>query len=281
METADLKSAGFAQNRIKETLLRAGGNLITRFILGADLVALTIPKYVEILTEKYGAGNVVLAPHGSFDGNAKMPTFDLPEGPKRFVAFGKFGTYKKVEKLIESVERLNGEGLIETELIIAGTDSPNAVGYLAGVKEKYAHVQNLSFTGYVAEEDVPALFSDAAAVVFPYTSTTGSSGVLHQCSLFGTAAIMPRIGDFAELITEEGYDGEYFEPDDSESLANAIRIIATDDERRQQISKRNYLAAQGLPISEVVDWYLLHMESLVANQSTSDAIHKAAIGTTN
>ncbi len=111
METADLSSAGFAQNRVKEAVLRMGGSAFTRFILGADLVALTIPKYVEILTEKYGADNVVLAPHGSFDGNASTPTFDLPDGPKQIVTFGKFGTYKKVEGLIEAIEQLRDEGL--------------------------------------------------------------------------------------------------------------------------------------------------------------------------
>ena len=267
METADLSSAGFAKNRLKEAVLRTGGDIFTRFILGADLVALTIPKYVEILTEKYGADNVLLAPHGSFDGNATTPTFDLPDGPMQIVTFGKFGTYKKVEGLIEAVEQLRSEGLDELELVIAGTDSPNAAGYLAGVQEQYRDVEGLSFTGYVAEDDVPRLFSEAATVVFPYTSTTGSSGVLHQSSLYGTAAVMPKIGDFAELISEEGYDGEYFEPNSVDSLADAIRRIVTDDDRRRQIGMRNYLAACGLPISEVVDWYLLHLETLVENQS--------------
>ncbi len=266
METADLSSAGFAQNRIKEAILRMGGDVITRFILGADLVALTIPKYVEILTKKYGADNVILAPHGSFDGNASMPNFDLPDGPKQIVTFGKFGTYKKVEGLIEAIKQLRQEGLDPIELTIAGTDSPNAAGYLAGVQEQYADVEGLSFTGYVAEEDVPRLFSEAATVVFPYTSTTGSSGVLHQSSLYGTAAIMPKIGDFAELISEEGYDGEYFEPDSVSSLANAIRRVVADDERRREIGMRNYMAACGLPISEVVDWYLLHLEALISER---------------
>jgi glycosyltransferase involved in cell wall biosynthesis len=266
METADLSSAGFAQNRFKETILRTGGDVITRFILGADLVALTIPKYVEILTKKYGADNVILAPHGSFDGNASMPNFDLPNGPKQIVTFGKFGTYKKVEGLIEAIKQLRDAGLGPIELTIAGTDSPNAAGYLAGVRERYADVEGLSFTGYVAEEDIPRLFSEAATVVFPYTSTTGSSGVLHQSSLYGTAAVMPKIGDFAELISEEGYDGEYFEPDSVSSLANAIRRVVTDDERRRQISMRNYMAACGLPISEVVDWYVLHLEALISER---------------
>ena len=65
-------------------------------------------------------------------------------------------------------------------LIVKGTDSPNAEGYLAEVAAANTDVDRLRFTGYVAEADVPRLFTEASAVVFPYTSTTGSSGALHQ-----------------------------------------------------------------------------------------------------
>ena len=94
------------------------------------------------------------------------------------MAFGKFGTYKRVEILIEAVEMIRKRTQEDIEVVIAGTDSPNTPGYLAEMAVKYAHVTNLRFTGYVAEEDVPVIFSESAVVVFPYTSTTGSSGVL-------------------------------------------------------------------------------------------------------
>ncbi len=83
---------------------------------------------------------------------------------------------------------------------------------------------------------------------------------------------MPKIGDFAELISEEGYDGEYFEPDSVNSLADAIRCVVTDDHRRREIGMRNYMAACGLPISEVVDWYLLHLETLMVSQPRRETI---------
>ncbi|MCB0051657.1 MAG: glycosyltransferase, partial [Caldilinea sp.] len=68
-------------------------------------------------------------------------------------------------------------------------------------------------------------------VVFPYTSTTGSSGVLHQAGSYGRAVVLPKIGDFAEVITEEGYDGEFFNPADARTLADAIARILDSDER--------------------------------------------------
>jgi glycosyltransferase involved in cell wall biosynthesis len=266
METVDLKSAGYADRPWMEQVMRLAGGLVTRALLGADRVAVTIPKYVEILREKYRAGNVLLAPHGAFEDNFPEPDFDLPPGPRQVMAFGKFGTYKKVEMLLDALRILEAQGYGDLEVVIAGTDSPNAAGYLAGVQAQYAGMSNVRFTGYVAEEDVPRIFGEAAVVVFPYTSTTGSSGVLHQAGSYAKAVVLPHIGDLAEIVTEEGYVGEFFEPDDPATLARAIAAILDSPERRRELGMRNYLAARGLPIADVVDWYLLHFEAIIAGR---------------
>lgn len=269
METVDLQSAGYAGNRVVEWLMRAIGAVVTWLVLQADLVALTIPKYVEILRAKYRAENVLLAPHGSFDDEMQEPSFDLPAGPKQVMAFGKFGTYKKVEDMIEAVQLLVRRGSEPLEVVVAGTDSPNAAGYLAGVEERYRHLDNLRFTGYVAEADVPRIFREAAVAVFPYTSTTGSSGVLHQAGDYGKAVVLPRIGDLAELIEEEGYKGEFFTPGSVESLADAIERIISNPDYRRELGLRNFRASRGLPIADVVDWYLIHLDELPRRQKTA------------
>lgn len=69
--------------------------------------------------------------------------FDLPNGPKKVMAFGKFGTYKKVEILIEAVEEIRKSNNEPIEIVIAGTDSPNNTRLFAIGKEKYAHVPDL------------------------------------------------------------------------------------------------------------------------------------------
>ena len=264
METVDLESAGFGGNPLLKLLMRTAGTILTRFILLADMVALTIPKYVEILQKKYRTSKAVLIPHGTFD-EIEFPCMDLPSGPMQIMTFGKFGTYKKVEALIEAFELLqNRESGQPLELVIAGTNNPNAPNYLENVAEKYKNIPNIRFTGYVEEADVPKIFGDAAVVVFPYTSTTGSSGVLHQAGSFGKAVALPELGDFIELITEEGYTAEVFLPETPVSLAKAIANVIDHPDNRRAIGKQNYLAARGLPISEVADWYLLHINRLIA-----------------
>jgi glycosyltransferase involved in cell wall biosynthesis len=249
-------------------MIRLFGNAVTRLLLRADLVALTIPKYVEILERKYGAANVLLAPHGAFD-QAPMPSFEAPDGPLQIMTFGKFGTYKRVEALIAAYRLLLAEDRPPLDLVIAGTDSPNAPGYLESMHRRNADLPGLRFTGYVAEEDVPRIFGEAAVVVFPYTSTTGSSGVLHQAGNYGKAVALPRLGDLAELIAEEGYTGEFFEPDDASSLAASLARVLDDPVRRREIGTRNYLAACGLPMAEVVDWYLLHAQELLRERASA------------
>jgi glycosyltransferase involved in cell wall biosynthesis len=262
METVNLKSAGFGGNPVTEAVIRFLGNVVTRCILAVDLVAVTIPKYVEILESIYGAKNVLLAPHGSFEEPTDTQPNSMPGGNPIVMTFGKFGTYKTVDLLIQAHEMLqkNHPGL---KLVIAGTDSPNAAGYLKSMQEKFPHVTNVEYTGYVAEEDVPRIFGEAWVVAFPYTSTTGSSGVLHQAGGYGKAVVLPNLGDLAELVLEEGYDGEFFESTDSKSLADAIARVIENPERQMEIGLRNYTAANGLPITEVVDWYLIHFEELL------------------
>jgi glycosyltransferase involved in cell wall biosynthesis len=263
METVDLSKAGFGSNKLMENITRFFGRLFTSLLLQSDLVAVTIPKYVDILSEKYGAEHVILAPHGAFE-ELPAPDFKLPDGPLQIMTFGKFGTYKRVEALVEAFEILQKSHQQPLELVIAGTDSPNSQGYLDSVRVRYSHIPNVRYTGYVEEDDVPRIFGDAAVVVFPYNSTTGSSGVLHQAGSYGKAVVLPKLGDFAELIAEEGYTGEFFVPDDPGSMAAAIARFIDDPAYREQIGAQNFTAASGLPMSDVVDWYLLHFDRLFA-----------------
>jgi len=261
LEEVDLGNAGFTNNKLLQKIYNFIGTTITRFLLQADLVSVTISKYVEVLKAKYRHDNIVLIPHGSFE-TPPSPTMNLPEGPKKVMAFGKFGTYKKVEIMIDAVQKIRERTSQSIEIVIAGTDSPNTPGYLAGVAKKYDHVPNLTFTGYVSEEQVPVIFNESAVAVFPYTSTTGSSGVLHQAGSYGKAVVLPDLGDLGILVREEGYAGEFFIPGDADSLANAIEKILENDEYRIMLGKTNYEAACSLPMELIADKYLAYFNQI-------------------
>ncbi|MBL4644121.1 MAG: glycosyltransferase [Flavobacteriaceae bacterium] len=255
LEQVDLKKAGFTSSRILQKVYGFVGNTLTRIILKADIVAVTMKKYVGVLEKKYKVKNVIAIPHGTFE-VSKEPTFKLPKGALKIMTFGKFGTYKKVELLIEAVQKVRKSIGMDLEIVIAGTDNPNVPGYLENVKRRFAYVPKLTFTGYVEESDVSKLFEESAVVVFPYTSTTGSSGVLHQAGSYGRAVIMPDLGDLALLVKEEGYQAEFFKPTSAISLAKSIEAIVTNKAYRIALGIANYKAATAYPMSKITDIYL-------------------------
>ncbi|MEP1487429.1 MAG: glycosyltransferase [Algibacter sp.] len=255
LEEVDLGSAGFTSNIVMQKLYGFIGTTLTKLILKADTVAVTMQKYVDILEAKYTVKNVKLIPHGTFE-IPEEPDYKIPTAPMQVMTFGKFGTYKKVEGMIEAVEKVRQSTGLDLEVVIAGTDNPNVPGYLDKVQEDYKHVSQVRFTGYVEEYEVSTLFNESAVVVFPYTSTTGSSGVLHQAGSYGKAVVMPDLGDLALLVQDEGYRGEFFEPTSVESLAKGIENIVTNDTHRVELGKKNYQAATAHPMSEITQTYL-------------------------
>lgn len=255
METVDLNSAGFTSSPIKARFYNAIGTQLTSIILRSDLVTVTIENYVDQLEQKYFASNVKLIPHGTFE-IPEEPNYELSGGTKQILAFGKFGTYKKVERLIEAVVKVRERTNERLEIVIAGTDNPNTIGYLDTVAQKFSHVEDLRFTGYVEEEDVPRIFSESTIVAFPYTSTTGSSGVLHQAASYGKAVVLPNIGDLASLIEDEGYSAGFFDPHSTSCLADAIEEFITNDNLRKSVAKNNYQAATAIPMNHVTDLYM-------------------------
>lgn len=265
LEQVDLESAGFTDNKIAQKIYNFIGTTLTRFILKSDVVAVTINKYVDILEKKYKVKNVKVIPHGTFD-SIDEPSFELAPGPKQIMAFGKFGTYKKVEILIEAAILIRKRSAEKIEVVIAGTDSPNTPGYLAGVQEKYKEVEGIRFTGYVEEKEVPVIFGNCTVVAFPYTSTTGSSGVLHQAGSYGKAVVMPDLGDLALLVEEEGYKGEFFNPESAESLAQAIEKIINNDDNRKAIAMQNFKAASALSMDKITDMYMDTFQGIIQSK---------------
>ena len=274
LEQVDLNNAGITSNKPLQRIYNFIGGILTRCVLASDVMAVTISTYKTILEKKYKSRNIALIPHGAFE-TPPEPDYKLSKGPKQVMAFGKFGTYKKVELLIEAVELLRKRTHENIEIVIAGTDSPNTPGYLASVKEHYAHVKQLRFTGYVAEEDVPKVFGQSAVVVFPYTSTTGSSGVLHQAGSYGKAVALPDLGDLSILVKEEGYKGEFFEPQCPNSLAEALQNILQHDSYRVHLGMNNYKAACSFPMSDITKMYIDYFKAIRFSKSNSIALDLA------
>lgn len=261
-ETVKLENIGLSKGGLAARLMLQIGRVLTRFILKSDLVGLTISQYVGIIRESYNVKNAVLLPHGSFDLPERIQPPDDPD-VYNLLAFGKFGTYKKAEVLLEALPILRLRyPHKQFRVTIAGTDNPNVKGYIARLQTQYRKDPDVVFTGYVPEEEVAALFQAATLIVFPYTATTGSSGILHQAGSYARACVLPNMDDLARVVEEEGYAGEYFETANPASLADAIGRLLENPHKRQTIEEANYRAAAALSMDDLVNWYLAHLQAL-------------------
>lgn len=252
MEGINLTDAGVQH----PLLYNLGGAVATRLLLLANSVTVLLPAYRRTLVRKYHGKNVHVRGHGVFAGTPQYPDFSLRDNPEqRILAFGKWGTYKRLETLIEAFKQVN-ERNPNARLIIAGEDHPNAPGYVESVAAQLKDWPQVTVRGYVAEEDLPVLFSTASVMVMPYTSATGSSGVAHQACQFGVPIVCADIEDFRDMANEEQIAMDFFQRGDKESLARRLNNVLEQHERRREMAEQNFHAAMRMTMPQIMRQYL-------------------------
>jgi glycosyltransferase involved in cell wall biosynthesis len=255
METVDLKDAGIRF----PVFYRAAGFIATQLLLCANSVAVLMPAYRTLIQEKYKRGSVYVRQHGILSGRPEYPDFSRRGNPtQRILAFGKWGTYKRLEPLLEAFETVAAR-VPEVELTIAGTDHPKAKGYLQSVADK-CKLPNVKFIGYVAEESIGDLFQSSSAVVMPYTSSAGSSGVAHLACAYGVPIVASDITDFRQLAEQEGLAIELFQTGNTQSMAQRLIDLLELRERQSEMALQNFSAALRMSMPEIIRQYLKSFE---------------------
>lgn len=256
METVDLNDAG-----VRFPLAyKVGGFIATQLLLFANSVSVMLPAYKNVLNEKYGHGAVYVRRHGIFSSRPEYPDLSQRGNPEhRILAFGKWGTYKRLETLLEAFE-LVVERCPEARLVVAGTDHPKTPGYLKNVQEKYRDRPEVSFIGYVAESDIGPLLQRSTLAALPYTSSAGSSGIAHLACTYGVPIIASDIPDFRRLAQEEGLAIDFFPPGNAEALADHLVDLLADRERQEEMAMQNVSAAMRMSMPEIIRQYLRTFE---------------------
>ena len=114
-------------------LYQFAGSAATRMLLMANSISVLLPAYRRTLIDKYRGANVHFRAHGILGGRPESPDFNLRGNPEHHIlAFGKWGTYKRLELLLEAFEML-ASVLPQVRLIVAGSNHPLAPGYVESV----------------------------------------------------------------------------------------------------------------------------------------------------
>jgi glycosyltransferase involved in cell wall biosynthesis len=251
MESVDLRDSGVRF----PGLYRAFGRVATRILLAANSVTVLLPAYRRTLQQHYRSDNVHLRAHGVFSEMPEYPDFACRGNPPRILAFGKWGTYKRLELILEAFPEIL-RALPDCRLIIAGENHPSAPGYVEALRERYQYSRNVEFLGYIPEDNLPELLSTASLMVMPYTSTTGSSGVAHQACQFGLPIVCADLQDFREMSEEEGLAIAFYQPGHRRSLSESVVGVLLDDERQRDMAEQNYSVAVRHTMPQIVRQYL-------------------------
>ena len=248
METVNLDDAG-----IRFPLLyKWGGALATHIVLFANSVSVMLPAYRSVLVEKYGRGSVYVRRHGIFSARPEYPDFALRGNPEhRILAFGKWGTYKRLEPMLEAFKEVARQ-IPSARLVIAGTDHPKTPGYLQSIREKLGSRSDVIFRGYVAEEDISQLFQSSSLAVLPYTSSAGSSGIAHLACTYGVPIVASDIPDFRRLADEEGLAIDFFPPGNISQLAQHLIDLLQNRDRQIEMAMQNVSAALRMSMPEII-----------------------------
>lgn len=245
-------------------LYRFCGAIATKLILFSGSVTVLLPSYRKLLLENYGGEYVHLRKHGIFSAAPKFPDVSKRGNPEhRILAFGKWGTYKRPEILIEAFAQI-ADRFPNAKLVIAGSNHPMCPGYVESLRERWKDCSRIEFQGYVPEDEIGNLFSSATVLVLPYTSAGGPSGVAHQACEFAVPIIGSDIPDFRDMAQTEELAMLFYENGNTDSLAKVLADLLENPTLQQEMAEQNFSVAVRMTMEKVVDQYLQSFAKYIA-----------------
>ena len=145
---------------------------------------------------------------------------------KEFILFaGSIEPRKNLATLIKAYNLLPGDLQAKFDLVIVG-----AKGWEnSQIHELISQNENIKFAGFVADEELAALYSSAS--VFVYPSIYEGFGIPPlEAMACGCAVALSDIEVFREIY---GEDAVYFDPLNEADLKEKLQILLTDDKMRE------------------------------------------------
>jgi glycosyltransferase involved in cell wall biosynthesis/SAM-dependent methyltransferase len=214
------RTAVICHNVLPHERGRADASLVSLLLRGADLIVVHSEDQA-VLARRLTGKPIHVARLAPFMPNGFVRRIPLAGEHRRLIFFGLVRPYKGLDVLLRAL----AAGPLDVCLRVVGE-------FWGGTGATYALCRELGIThrveirdGYLAAEEVPGLFSDVDALVLPYRNATGSQGVWTGFE-FGVPVIATRAGQLANDIND-GVDGVVAEPNDVESLADALNKFYT------------------------------------------------------
>lgn len=150
----------------------------------------------------------------------------------RVLFVGRFTMHKGIGTMIGAIPRVL-KAVPEVRFQFTGRLPAQFHDWFAQMGEAREH---LDFLGYVPEERLPVLYSEATVAVVPSLYDSFPFSVLEAMAA-GAPIVASRVGGIPEAIAD-GEEGVLVAPGSPEALANAIIGLLNDPERRRRLGAR-------------------------------------------
>lgn len=189
--------------------------------------------------------NNAAAPHFAPVGQAKIEAVLGRLGVQRpyLLSVGNVEPRKNLARVLEAYARLRHERGIPHRLVLVGRAGPLAGPILQRAAE-LGLADDVHFTGYVADDDLPALYSGAA--LFVYASLYEGFGIpLLEAMACACPVVASNASSLPEVVGEAGL---MVEPRDTAALAEAMgRVLDTP-------ALADELRGRGLARAQLFSW---------------------------
>lgn len=200
--------------------------------IGVDPIRITsIPVGVD--TEKF-------RPSGMHKGTEFSSNYNGEDSSLILLYVGTINRRKGVEYLLESVSLLPEilRKRVAVKIVGAGP-------LLSYYKNKYSHMQNIQFCGYVSDDLLPSIYGSADIFVYP-SLYEGLPTVVLEAMASGLPIIATNIPSIAEVVKSDF--GILVKPKSPQAIAQAIAFMARNASIREEMAKK------ALFYSKKYDW---------------------------
>jgi phosphatidylinositol alpha-1,6-mannosyltransferase len=160
------------------------------------------------------------------------------EDPKIILTVARLDLHKGHDLVLEALSILKEEDLIPHYKIVGEGEQEQR---LRSLSQQLGIDKQVSFTGYIHDSELPAVYADADLFIMPSREISGRLDLVEgfgisflEASASGLPVIAGRSGGVADAVCD-GKTGLIVNPDNPHEIASAIKLILTDKELARKL----------------------------------------------
>lgn len=166
-----------------------------------------------------------------------LPPAGVPAGCLLFV--GAITAKKNLRNLITAYAKARSRGL-KWPLVLAGPGQEDYVAGLVARIEELGLDRSVYFAGYIRREQLPSLYRSANAFVYP-SLYEGFGLPVIEAMACGVPAVVSAASCLPEIV---GDAGMLAQPEDPNSIADALMTLASNEELRRGMARKGQSRAR-------------------------------------